>query len=219
MKRLNAALLSLLALSASAFATTYQHTFTGGVTSGTILNSDSHMNTPYIGVAAKTSTGVVLDRKAGQFSWTIDGSYNVSLTFQNPFTGTVELSGPLSDTTASTDFKLTSSGALSAVLCSACDTAYAMRDYQSFNWQMSGSSKFVIYSYTGITTYTVNVYLTPTGIVWVIPTGMNASCSGQSCTVSVNTPSNGIQMGYGTLSSTDNAGFISITDTRPSQFQ
>lgn len=193
-----------------------------GVTSLNVAGSTHGIGSKYIGLVATTSGGARL-AVGTDFSISVNPTtYDVSVTFTNAFTGAYRLVGVYANyTTASTDFQVTGNYAWTGLnVCAACGSAYAARRLTgpdsgvAHNYAMDETASITV-TY-GISSGRIYAYLTQSGILFQIQTGMTVSASGGNAhVVAVSDPSvrpfDGIVLGYGTFNWDK---LMSVTDRR-----
>jgi hypothetical protein len=157
------------------------------VTSYTISASTSGATSKYIAPVATWGTGGGSIASESEVSWTIDGSYDVTLTFTSAFTGTVSLyTSPSSLTTASTDFQATTDGYWNVYVCAACTaSAPAVRNVNGQNIVMEGESTLAFTSLPSSGNIYVYLGNAPQGIVYQITANQGgvATCTGGNCQI------------------------------------
>lgn len=196
--------------------TTWSSQYTS-VTYVAVTESTHGISSPYIGVVCIDNNGnrVTLD----QVDWTVDpNTYEVDITFNNTFTGTVRLSGPwpASDTSNSTDFEVTIGVASTAYLnmCLQCGTYTARRTYNGNTYVAVIGGYLEWISFTSNTIY---VYLSGNMPTYGLADNPCAGTYNASSNVKVQCgvtamPSGVVPLASATIS---NGAFTSVTDLRP----
>lgn len=208
----------LLAITAAAQWTPYTQTVTSA-TSVTILGS-THGKTDQLNVRVLDSNGYVRPRSS--YSVTKNSSRDITISWTNAFTGTVQIRGGFSYTSNSWDFEPTFSqngGGYSVMtICSACtSSSYAFRTVYDGN--SFGMGRSISFEHSGAAHPTVvRAWIEGGKIVFGTSNSSGGFCSETStgqCEVRTNIssfPSGVAQLGEGTTSA--QFGWSSTSDKR-----
>lgn len=217
MKKLMTMLVAFIALLVCILPASAAVTYSQGVTnvSGVTIPGATHaLGCPSFSVVVRDATNVKQPKTF--YTWAVNQStYDVTVTFNAAFTGSVNLQGCFSLTYAATDWQVTA-GPSSVTVCGSCSASnYAARDpggmvyvaTYSFSALLTGNGSGTLYAY--IDPVTLNVTFATTGP----SSDLSLAGAGRLAGGASGYPTGAVPLGHVVYAS---GAFGTVTDDRPS---